>query len=133
MPVGSARNASTGKTSAPGTTPHSREPTTNERHGEAERHADPAQLLALVTVGPSVAHYECHERRAEPADNEDRSDNAGRDHRRDVKRKRVLDRLGRTEVERGRGRDGDRREHRPRRNGGRNRPPPDAMPGGRPA
>ncbi len=30
-----------------------------ERHGEAERHAHPAQLLALVTVGPSVAHYEC--------------------------------------------------------------------------
>ena len=33
-----------------------------EWYGEAERHADPAQLLALVTVGPSVAQYECHER-----------------------------------------------------------------------
>ena len=34
-----------------------------ERHGEAERHADPAQLLSLVAVGASVADDERHERR----------------------------------------------------------------------
>ena len=95
-----------------------------ERHGEAERHAHPTKLLALVTVGPSVAQYECHERRAEPANDQDRSDNAGRDHRGAVKRKRVVDRLGRTDLERRRDRDSGRREHRPRRNGGRNRPLP---------
>ena len=104
-----------------------------ERHGEAERHAHPAKLLALVTVGPSVAHYECHERRAEPANDEDRSDNAGRDHRRGCQA-RADSRSARPH----RARTSEKPRQQPTRapSPPQRRPEPatpDAMPGGRPA